>query len=168
MTRKILPILLLSFLIFACSNNDETVINTDTIGQTFEVSNIDFISPDGFQAFVNIIVPNSITVFDSDVPLVFVLDPVASAANGLDVFEPLPRSFFFTNGGFAQYRFNFIFDSATGIFDLDLVLESDDFDALGNDFTQNQIFRIVIVPSEFAQVHGSDDLDTVLSELNLD
>ncbi|WP_299682231.1 hypothetical protein [uncultured Dokdonia sp.] len=167
MIRKILPLLLFSFILFSCANDDD-VINTDTIGQTFEISNVDFITTDGFQGIVNVVVPNNITVFQSDVPLVFVLDPVATAANGVDVFEPLPRSFFFNNGGFAQYRFNFIFDDATGIFDLDLVLESDDFDALGNDFTQNQIFRIVIVPSEFAETHNTDNLNTVLSELNLD
>jgi len=47
-------------------------------------------------------------------------------------------------------------------------LESDDFDALGSDFTQNQIFRIVIVPSEFAETHNTDDLNSLLSELDLD
>ncbi|GGG33197.1 hypothetical protein GCM10011344_37620 [Dokdonia pacifica] len=166
MIRKILPLLLFSFILFSCANDDD--INTDTIGQTFEISNVDFITTDGFQGVVNVVVPNNISVFESDVPLVFILDPAATAANGVDVFEPLPRSFFFNNGGFAQYRFNFIFDDATGIFDLDLVLESDDFDALGNDFTQNQIFRIVIVPSEFAETHNTDNLNTVLSELNLD
>jgi len=166
MIRKILPLLLVTFLLISCRNDDD--INTDTIGQTFEVSNIDFVSSDGFQGVVNVVVPNNITVFESDVPLVFILDPEATAANGVDVFEPLPRSFFFSNGGFAQYRFNFIFNDATNIFDLDLVLESDDFDALGNDFTQNQIFRIVIVLSEFAETHDTDNLNTVLSDLNLD
>lgn len=167
MIRKILPVLLFTFILCSCTNDDD-VINTDTIGQTFEISNVDFVTTDGFQGVVNVVVPNNITVFQSDVPLVFVLDPVATAANGVDVFEPLPRSFFFNNGGFAQYRFNFIFDDATGIFDLDLVLESDDFDALGNDFTQNQIFRIVIVPSEFAETHNTDNLNSLLSELDLD
>lgn len=166
--RKLLPLLLLSIFIGSCSNDDDVIIDTDTIGQTFEVSNVDFVSADGFEAFVNVVVPNNIAVFDSDVPLVFVLDPVATAANGLDVFEPLPRVFFFDDGGFAQYRFNFIFDSVSGVFDLDLVLESDFFDGLGDVFTQNQVFRIVIVPSEFAQTHDTDNLAEVLSELNLD
>ena len=167
MIRKILPLLLFTFLLVSCRNDDDNT-DFDTIGQTFEISNVDFVSPDGFQAFVNVVVPNNVSVFESDVPLVYVLDPAATAANGADVFEPLPRTFFFNNGGFAQYRFNFIFDDATGIFDLDLVLESDDFDTLGNDFTQNQIFRIVIVPSEFAATHDTDNLNTVLSDLNLD
>ena len=166
MIRKILPLLCFTFLLFSCSNDDD--INTDTIGQTFEISNVDFTTTDGFQGIVNVVVPNNIVVFESDVPLVFVLDPDATAANGVDVFEPLPRTFFFNDGGFAQYRFNFIFNDATGIFDLDLILESDDFDALSNGFTQNQVFRIVIVPSEFAETHNTDDLNTVLSELNLD
>lgn len=166
-----LPFLLLTVLLISCSNDDDNNFvdtDTDTIGQTFEIGNIDFVTADGFQATVNVVVPNTIEVFSSDVPLVFVLDPVATANNGVDVFEPLPRTFFFNNGGFAQYRFNFIFDGPSSIFDLDLVLESDDFDALGADFTQNQVFRIVIVPAEFAQSHSTDDLQTVLSDLNLD
>lgn len=167
----ILSLSLLAVLLISCTNDDDNNFvdtDTDTIGQTFEVGNIDFETTDGFQANVNVVVPNSIVVFNSDVPLVFVLDPILTAENGVDVFEPLPRTFFFNNGGFAQYRFNFIFDEQTGIFDLDLILESDDFDALGNDFTQNQVFRIVVVPAEFAQTHSTDNLDTVLSELNLD
>lgn len=167
----ILSLSLLAVLLISCTNDDNNNFvdtDTDTIGQTFEVGNIDFETTDGFQANVNVVVPNSIVVFNSDVPLVFVLDPILTAENGVDVFEPLPRTFFFNNGGFAQYRFNFIFDEQIGIFDLDLILESDDFDALGNDFTQNQVFRIVVVPAEFAQTHSTDNLDTVLSELNLD
>ncbi len=166
MIRKILPLICFTFLLLSCSNDDD--VDLDTIGQTFEISNVDFNTNDGFSSTVNVVVPNNISVFESDVPLVFVLDPDATAANGADVFEPLPRTFFFNNGGFAQYRFNFIFDNPTGIFDLDLVLESDDFDALGNGFTQNQVFRIVIVPSEFAQANDTSNLNEVLSQLNLD
>ena len=167
MKKVLLPIVCFMAVFISCESDDN--LDFDTIGQTFEIENVDFVSNNGFNASVNVVVPNNIDVFESDVPLVFVLDPEATATNnGLPVFEPLPRSFFFADGGFAQYRFNFIFDDNTGIFDLDLILESDNFDLLSNGFTQNQIFRIVIVPSSFAQNNDTSDLNTVLSKLNLD
>lgn len=155
------------FLLMSCDTTDD--IDFDTIGQTFEVSNVDFVSNDGLSATVNIVVPSSVDVFESDVPLVFILDPEATANEGVDVFEPLPRTFFFDNAGFAQYRFNFIFDDAANIFDLDLILESDDFDALDATFTQNQIFRIVIVPSQFAAAPENQNLsfNQLVNQLNL-
>jgi len=169
MKKILLPLICFTFLLISCVDDDIDDVDFDTIGQTFEIDNVDFISNDGFSASVNVVVPNNIDVFESDVPLVFILDPDATAANGgIEVFEPLPRSFFFADGGFAQYRFNFIFDDNTGIFDLDLILESDDFTLLSNGFTQNQIFRIVIVPSSFAENNNTSDLNTVLSQLNLD
>ena len=137
------------------------------LAQTFEVDNVDFISSNGLDATVNVPVPTAIEVFESDVALVYILDPDASAANGADVWEPMPRVFFFADGGFAQFRYNFIFDDATGIFDLDIILESDDFAALPASFTTNQILRIVIVPSEFAQKNDTKDLNKVMSKLNI-
>jgi len=169
MKKILLPLFCFTFLLVSCVDDDIDDVDFDTIGQTFEIDNVNFISNNGFSASVNVVVPNNIDVFESDVPLVFILDPDATAANGgIEVFEPLPRSFFFADGGFAQYRFNFVFDDNTGIFDLDLILESDDFSLLSNGFTQNQIFRIVIVPSAFAESNDTNDLNTVLSKLNLD
>ena len=165
---KKLLLLFISFSMVMTSCVEDDNADLDTIGQTFEIGNINFISNNNLNATVNVVIPNTINVFESDVPLVYILDPDATAANGVDVFEPLPRTFFFDDGGFAQYRFNFIFDDGTGIFDLDLILESDDFSLLTTGFTQNQIFRIVIVPSSFAETHDTSDLRSVLSQLNLD
>ncbi len=155
------------FLLFSCNDDDRP--DFDTIGQTFEVGNVDFVSPDNISGTVNIPVPNNIEVFTSDVPLVFILDPIATADEGVDVFEPVPRIFFFDDGGFAQYQFNFIFDTSSGIFDIDLILESDDFSNLDTSFTTNQIFRIVIVPSAFAAAPENQNLTLtqVMSKLNL-
>jgi len=171
-TRNLLLITLcFTFLMFSCDNNDDIIIPDPIIGQTFEVENINFIAPIGVNdVTVNVPVPNSIEVFDSDVALVFILDPITTASEGIDVFEPLPRIFFFDNAGFAQYRFNFIFDQTSGIFDLDLTLESDDLAGLDASFTNNQIFRIVIVPSEFASAPENQNLTLgqVMSKLNLE
>ncbi len=174
--KKILSLLLLSTILFTACEGDQGPIGPQGepgglfLAKTFEVDNINFSSTNGLDATINIPVPNSIDVFEADVPLVYLLDPIASADNGADVWEPLPRTFFFSGNGFAQYRFNFIFDDNTGIFDLDITLESDDFTALDNGFTQNQVFRIVIVPSEFAENTNINllDFNAVQSELKLE
>lgn len=139
------------------------------LAQTFEIENINFVPGDDSNATVNVVIPNDIEVFESDVPLVYIIDPLASSENRVDVWEPLPRTFFFDDGGFAQFRYNFIFDANTGIFDLDIVLETDNFSSLDTTFTQNQIFRIVIVPSDFATNTKVDlkDYKAVQKALNL-
>lgn len=156
--KKIFTLLCLAtVLLYSCSGNDDhTHEEFDTIGQTFEIANVNFTSTDGLSAAIDFPIPNNVEVFESDVPLVYILDPVLTAEQGTDVWEPLPRTFLFNDGGFAQYRYNFIFDDATGIFDIQVVLESDDFAGLDSSFTSGQIFRVVIVPSAFAK---TTDLD---------
>ncbi len=139
------------------------------LAKTFEVDDIDFVSTDGVSAAIDFPIPNSIEVFEADVALVYILDPVISAEEGVDVWEPLPRTFLFDDGGFAQFRYNFIFDNPSGIFDIQVILESDDFTALDASFTENQIVRVVIVPSEFAEAPPVDlsDFNAVQETLQL-
>ncbi|WP_378174517.1 collagen-like protein [Aquimarina sp. SS2-1] len=107
-------------------------------------------------------------IFDSDVVLVYRLEAVD---NGLDVWEPLPTGsvFFFndTTGaieGFLYYRFNFT------VGDVDIILESDAPNLAGPEFTDNQTFRIVVVPAEFAENTDINllDFNEVQSALNLE
>ncbi len=156
----------LSFLMFSCTVDTDDETDFDTIGTTFEIENINFISNNGIDAAVNIVIPDDIPVFSSDVPLVYVLDPIESFNVGRDVFEPLPRVFFLDNAGFTQYRYNFTFND-DGLNDIEIILESEDFNFLDTDFTLNQIFRIVIVPSQFALDNPNISFDAVMNTLNL-
>ena len=138
------------FIISSCTGEDgiDGLDGVNIEASVFEVNNVNFISENGLSATKKIVVDSNVNILETDVPLVFVLDPEATADNGgLEVWEPLPRIFFFEDGGQAQFRFNFIFDESTNIFDLDITLESNDFDALGSTFTDNQTFRIAIVPA---------------------
>jgi len=166
--KKIFALLIMStFILTSCGGNDDhTHTDFDTIGQTFEVANIDF-NTAGTSSAINFTIPNNIEVFESDVPLVYILDPSITTA---DAWEPLPRVFLFDDGGFAQFRYNFIFDDPTGIFDIEVILESDDIAALDATFTDNQVFRVVIVPSEFAETTDIDlsDFNAVQEALQLD
>ncbi len=172
-TRNLLiTALCFAFLMFSCDNNDDIIIPDPIIGSTFDVEDVDFVSDDGISATVFLDIPNNIIVTDGEVPLVFRLDQSAEGPNGEEVFEPLPSTFFFDNAGFAQYRFNFSAASINdggGIVDIALILESDDFDALDIDFTNNQIFRIVIVPSDFVTSEIENlTFSQVMSKLNLE
>lgn len=124
------------------------------LGQVFEV-NVDLNANTNFQQLVSI--PSNIEVFESDVILVYWLEGVD---NGLDLWSPLPQTIY-VNGGSFQYTFNHTFA------DVLLFLQGDiDLNSLGPDFTNDQIFRIAVVPSEFATDGLS--MDGLLEQLNID
>ena len=89
--------------------------------------------------------PSTVTVYESDAVLVYLLEETLSGADGnTDVWTPLPQSFF-VNQGLLQYTFNHTYS------DVSVLLQANfDLNNLGSAFTQNQIFRVVIMPSEFA------------------
>lgn len=128
------------------------------IGQTYEIDNVNFTVQNEYTTRFTF--PKNIE--ESDVVLVYRLEDVDQ---GLDVWEPLPTStIYFDPTGFLQYRFNF----TSG--DVDIIVESDDHAALAADFTLDQIFRIVVVPADFANTSGVDlsDMNAVISSLNIE
>lgn len=164
--RKIFTLLCLTILLVtSCSNDDD--VDLDTIARTFEVTR-SFSTSNNFA--VEAVVPDNVPVFDADVPLVYILDPITSASENGNVWEPLPRTFNFDGGGFATFRFNFIFDEQQNKASIEILLDSDDLGALSSDLTQNQVFRIVVVPSAFAKNTKVDlsDINAVQSALNLE
>ena len=118
----------------------EGLPGVNILGQVFEV-NVDFNSGNDFRQLVTI--PSNVEVFESDVILVYWLEDVAPG--NVDIWSPLPQTIYLDNGSF-QYTFNHTF------VDVLLFLQGDvDLNSLGSGFTNDQIFRIAVVPSEFAQ-----------------
>jgi len=152
--KKIFTLLFVStFLLTSCVVSDDDGPDFDTIGETFEFTTT-FSNANGFSD--RFVLPN--TIFDSDVVLVFRRDGIDS---GLEVWEPLPTaSFFFDNPntGAAEeliYRFNFT------VGDVDVFLSSTAPQLAGPELTNDQRFRVVVVPADFAQ---SADLDAMSFE----
>ncbi|NND62897.1 MAG: hypothetical protein HKN48_06845 [Flavobacteriaceae bacterium] len=116
------------------------------LGQVFEV-NIDFTQSNDYRQLINI--PNNIEVFESDAILVYWLEDVVDNGGGtLDVWTPLPQTIYLDGGGSFQYTFNHTF------IDVLLFLQGDvDLGTLGNGFTNDQIFRIAVVPAEFGDAN---------------
>ncbi|HIB48004.1 MAG TPA: collagen-like protein [Flavobacteriaceae bacterium] len=132
------------------------------LGQVFEV-NVNFqYNPDtGLQeALVNF--PSTVEVFESDAILVYRLEKVVPANGGsADAWSALPQNFFLGNGDIIQYVFNHTF------FDVELLIDGNfDLSLLGSDFTSDQVFRIAVVPSEFAT--DGISMETLLEELTID
>ncbi|MDO6759254.1 collagen-like protein [Tamlana sp. 2_MG-2023] len=124
------------------------------IGQTYEIANINFSSNKLNERFT---FPESNV--DGDAVLVYRLEAVD---NGLDVWEPLPTAtIFFDGGGYFQYRFNYTLG------DVDIIAESDDIDAVGAEFTKNQVFRIIVMPADLASTMDTNNINAVMSQLNI-
>jgi hypothetical protein len=128
------------------------------LGQVFEVT-VNFTVGNEFSRLVTI--PSNVEVFESDVILVYWLEDVVPDGTGgtIDVWSQLPQTIYLDGGGSFQYTFNHTF------IDVLLFLQGDvDLSTLGSGFTIDQVFRIAIVPSEFAdanltmeQIMNSDD-----------
>jgi len=117
------------------------------LGQVFE-ANLDFNTGNNFGELVTF--PSNIEVYESDVVLVYRLEDVVPDGNGgtIDVWSQLPQTFF-PLAGTLLYTFDHTF------LDVQILLDANfDLTLLGPQFTNDQIFRIAIVPAEF----GTADL----------
>lgn len=86
--------------------------------------------------------PDNIEVLESDIVMVYLLWEV-DEETGNDVWQPLPVSVFFDDGEL-QYGFDHT------LADVKLFLTGDkDLDTVGNEFTQDRIFRIAILPVDY-------------------
>lgn len=123
-------------------------------GQVFEV-NATFNENNGFEELFTF--PSNVEVFESDVVLAYLL---IETVNGTDVWSQLPQTFFPLQGTLL-YTFDHTF------LDVKLLLDANfDLNLLGPDWTDNQIFRIAIVPAEYANANLS--MDELLQMMEID
>lgn len=129
------------------------------IGAIFETDAIDFTADNGYSVLVDI--PTNIEVYDSDVVLVYLLEGVDDESDA-DIWSLLPQTFYFDEGEL-EYNFNFTSSNVALFLDGNV-----DLATLSSDYTNNQIFRIVVVPSGFA-TSGIDvaNYSAVMSALKL-
>jgi hypothetical protein len=87
-------------------------------------------------------------ILESDNLLIYEL---VNTNDGIDAWAQLPQIYYFDQGQ-AQYNFNFSYDQFSIFIDADF-----DFNTLPLTFTQNKVFRIVIVPGYFSK--GTQQVD---------
>ena len=119
------------------------------IAKAFEIvidftagNNYEFIEPYGFQ------------VFPSDVTLVYI---EWDTFEGSPIWRLLPQTVYF-DAGILTYNFDFTQDDVR--FFLDGTI---DFSLLGPEWTDNQAFRVVVVPADNVDGIDVSNLDTVMA-----
>ncbi len=125
------------------------------LGQVIEVV-ADLNAGTNFEYFVEI--PSDIEVFDSDVVMVYRL---MGAFEGNDIWEPLPQTIF-RDSGILLYGFDYT------LFDVRLFLDGDaDFSRLDRDDTDGLIYRIAIIPADFAKDIDVKKMSKVMEVLKI-
>ncbi len=161
--KKFFLFLAVSTTLLFTSCTDETIIEENFyLGQTFEVTTDFSFNPNANLYETLITIPGNIEVFESDAILVYRLEKTVQApdGSGADAWSQLPQNFFLQNGDIIQYVFNHTF------FDVEVLIDGDyDPVALGTEFTDDQVFRIVVVPSEFADANLT--MDEAIETFNL-
>jgi len=124
------------------------------IGSIFEVE-ADF-TPDGYEYSVDI--PASIEVFDTDIVMAYVLTEVL---DGVDIWEPLPQTLFFGNE-ILLYGYDYTFSDVR--FFLDGTIDLNSLDAL---YTDNILFRVAVIPADFAASIDVSNINEVMDAIQL-
>jgi hypothetical protein len=159
--KKIFSILFMTtFLFTACSDDGERgpqgpegpqgPPGNAIVGTTIEFEGIDFTEENDYSALIEF--DEDIEVFESDAVLVYLKVGEDGTSEGLpvEVFRQLPQTYY-VEGGEVQYNFDFTF------FDVTIFMDGTaDFAALDPSFTEDQVIRIVVVPSDFAETTGVD------------
>lgn len=126
------------------------------IGQVFEAQ-VDFNKSNGYEDLIEI--PTDIEVYDSDIIMCYIL---VGDDDGVDIWEPLPQTLFFGDDillyGFdhTQYDVNFFMDGTV------------DFGGLDPFYTDGLIFRIAIIPADYAKSIDVNKIETVIMALKVE
>ena len=110
--------------------------------------------------------PQTIEVFETDVVLVYILFDQTEDNNGepVDIWRLLPQTLI-VNQGLLQYNYDHTF------LDVSIFLETDfDINLLLPGDTQDQVFRIAVIPADALQGSKMDtsNIDAVLQSIGLD
>ena len=118
-------------------------------GQVFE-ANVNFQYDATSSTFISPFISFPVEVYESDVILAYRFEGTETI-NGevVDIWSPLPRSLFYQDGtgDIFEYSFNHTYFDAQFVIDGNFDLSTFNDPA----FLNNQLFRIAVVPSEFAK-----------------
>jgi hypothetical protein len=131
------------------------------LGSVFEIEG-DFTSQNDYMLYFPF--PSNITVYDTDVVLVYILWEVAedNSGNPIDVWRLLPQTVVLDEG-VLQYNYDYTFA------DVQVFLEGTiDFNTLLPAETDDQVFRIVVFPADFITQKSLDVSDYNMMMKSLD
>ncbi|HYD91855.1 MAG TPA: hypothetical protein VEA37_10260 [Flavobacterium sp.] len=144
----------ISTLAVTSCGNDDDYVDYDTYPEVFDVTDVDFV-PEAETGRYAAYVPLEPAIFSSDVVLVY----RETVDDGTVVWQPIPRTLYLDNGEEVDYDFNFTQNDV-------LLFMGSTYDlAETPQFTQNQVFRIVLVPGWVAQSLDTNDYNAVMSAM---
>ena len=143
----VLTVILIATSCEIISETDETrIIKGDSyIGKIFEIEG-DFSKNNDYTLYYTF--PSNFEIYSTDVVLVYILWETTTGSNGksIDVWRLLPQTVLLSDG-VLQYNFDYTME------DVKIFLkDTTDFNKLLATETQNQIFRIAVLPAEFAKL----------------
>lgn len=161
--KKLYPLILFALILVSCEGpvgppGPPGFDGQDGVGLpglVFEVE-ADLNSGTNFEYFVEI--PSEIEVFESDVVMVYRLMGVFE---GSDIWEPLPQTIFIGND-ILLYGFDYT------LFDVRLFLDGTfDLNSLDRNDTDGLIYRIAVIPADFAKSIDVNKLSKVMEALEV-
>ena len=99
-------------------------------------------------------------IYSSDSVLVYHL---YDTVNGQDVWKLMPQTYYFNDGGALDFNFDY------SRFNVNIYLSANfNLNTLPASWTQDQTFRIVVIPDGFAKTINKNNIDSVMSALKVD
>lgn len=171
--KKIYTLVALSFFALSSCSDEEPPgpqgppgePGVNIVGQTFEYEGIDFnySSETGLHS-IFLDIPGEVEVLESDAILAYRLEMTQDGAGqAMETWSLIPQNYFL-NEGIIQYVYNH------SDVDIELIIDGNfDLSNLDPGFTQDQVFRFVVIPSDYAQASELDfsNMKAVLNTLNI-
>ncbi len=130
-------------------------VDNDTISEVFEVTT-SFNSNNNYSRLVTFDPP----IYSSDVVLVYHL---YDTVNGEDIWKLMPQTYYFSDGGELDFNFDYT------RYNVNIFLSANfSLTTLPSSWTQDQTFRIVIIPASFATSVNKNSIDAVMSALKVE
>lgn len=134
------------------------------IGIVYDVPAVDFNEGNDYAVEIQYEDFTDEEVYESDVVLVYLRTGEDGEADGEPVYvwRLLPQTYY-VEGGTMQYNYDYTFFSTFIFLDADVELSS-----LGTAFTDDQYFRIAIVPAAFAENYDVSSYDEIMNALQVE
>ena len=165
MKRTISIIALLFVLLTACEReagppglNGQDALRAESFDK---IVDFEYFDDSGLQkTFINL----PFDLNDSEAVLIYRLEDVVNIGGSpTNAWSLLPQNFFLEDGNIIQYIFNHTFS------DVELLIDGNfDLSTLDPGFTQNQRFRVVILPASLINGVDTSDLNTVMALGNIE
>lgn len=164
--KKILALVLVSALVFVSCEGDQGPPGQDgldgEIGLTYDFT-VNFNGSNDYR-YTLFFAEEGIEVFESDGVLVYKSDEFYEDPEGdINIWKLLPQRVYFTNGDILEYNYDHTFGEVSIFLDGNI----EDFGTLSNEYTQNQLLRVVVAPSDFINSANVNlnDYESVVHEL---